>query len=91
MKIIDKQNDKYTKLEDFEIGDFFYDETTKKHYAIMDGSFVSAYEYLLICLETLNAVSIGDDIENMIAEYLDDAACLIKFNSDQVTMNFDRE
>ena len=34
MKIIDKQNEKYTKPENFGIDDFFYDEVSKRHYEI---------------------------------------------------------
>ena len=90
MKIIDKQNEKYTKPENFGIDDFFYDELSKRHYVIMTGGTASSFKHHLICLETLHVVNVGDYIEPLITDYFDDTSCLIKFNSDQVTMNFYR-
>ena len=90
MKIIDKQNKKYTKPENFEIDDFFYDEVSKSHYVIMTSGIASSYKHHLICLETLHVVNVGDHIETLINDYFDDASRLIKFNSDHVTMIFNR-
>ena len=90
MKIIDKQNEKYTKPENFGIDDFFYDEVGKRHYVIMTSATASSFKNHLICLETLNVVNVGDYIETLINDYFDDASRLIKFNSDHVTMIFNR-
>lgn len=90
MEIIDKQNKKYTKPENFGIDDFFYDEVSKSHYVIMTSGIASSYKHHLICLETLHVVNVGDHIETLINDYFDDASRLIKFNSDHVTMIFNR-
>lgn len=92
MKIIDKQNEKYTKPENFGIDDFFYDEVGKRHYVIMTSGTASSFKHhlILICLETLRIVNVGDYIETLINDYFDNASRLIKFNSDHVTMNFNR-
>ena len=91
IKIIGKQTEKYTKPENFGIDDVFYDELSKKHYVIMTSDTVPSFKYHLICLETLHVVNVGDYIETLISVYFDDTSRLIKFNSDQVTMSFDRE
>lgn len=92
MKIIDKQNEKHTKPENFEVWNFIYDEATGKHYWIVanDGCyFVSKLS--LICLERKIVICQKDSVEGLLRSGLDDTNHLIRIYSDQVTMSFDRE
>ena len=92
MKIIDNQNQKYTRPIDFEVKDFFYDENSEKHYWIInndkDGT---CWRLNLICLETQTSIRRADDIRVLLHDSLKDTSHLIKIDSDQVTMNFYRE
>ena len=92
MKIIDKQNEKYTKPENFEVWDFIYDETSAKHYWIVANNRDDfSWKFSLICLERKIVICQKDSVEDLLWSGLDDTNHLIRIYSDQVTMSFDRE
>lgn len=91
MKIIDKQIQKYTKPEDFKVWDFIYDETSAKHYWIVANNRDDfSWKFSLICLETKMVVHQNDSIEYLLWAEFDNDPHLIKIDSNQVTMNFNR-
>ena len=88
MKIIDERNKKYTKPEEFEVGDFFYNEINDCHYWIVPSA--GCCKYALICLEDKREIYERSDIEFLLRDPFHDDPRLIKIPSSQVTIKLSR-
>lgn len=86
MNIIDNLNKHYTESEDFEVGDWFYDEIGRKHFHIVEN--MDEDEYMLYQVEADTVWGACSDIELLIESNIADTSRLVKIPKDKVHIVF---